>query len=121
MPEYAGLSRRNQQALLRHQPPATGGNRRRRAMTTSSKIAIVTGAAGGIGAAISERLAADGFTVVVNYAGSAAAAEALVAKIEAAGGKAVSHQADIADPAAVARMFDTAEAAFGGVDVLVNN
>jgi len=90
-------------------------------MTTTSKIAIVTGAAGGIGAAVSERLAADGFTVVVNYAGSAAAAEALVAKIEAAGGKAVSHQADIADSAAVARMFDTAEAAFGGVDVLVNN
>ena len=64
-----------------------------------------------------ERLARDGFTVVVNYAGNAAPAEALVAKIESAGGRAVAAQADIADPAAVARLFDTAEAAFGGIDV----
>lgn len=91
-------------------------------MTTQTpKVAIVTGASGGIGGAISERLAKDGFTVVINYAGNAAPAEALVAKIEAAGGKAVAAQADIADPKAVARLFDTAEAAFGGVDVLVNN
>jgi 3-oxoacyl-[acyl-carrier protein] reductase len=87
----------------------------------TSRIAIVTGASGGIGAAVAERLASDGFTVIVNYAGNAAAAEALVAKIETAGGRAVTAQADIADAAAVARMFDTAEAAFGGVDVLVNN
>ncbi|WP_438853119.1 SDR family oxidoreductase [Brevundimonas nasdae] len=91
-------------------------------MTTKTpKVAIVTGASGGIGGAISERLAKDGFTVVVNYAGGAAPAEALVAKIEAAGGRAVAAQADIADPKAVARLFGTAEAAFGGVDVLVNN
>jgi 3-oxoacyl-[acyl-carrier protein] reductase len=57
----------------------------------------------------------------VNYAGSQAPAEALVRKIEAAGGKAISAQADVADPAAVARMFEAAETAFGGVDVLVNN
>jgi 3-oxoacyl-[acyl-carrier protein] reductase len=57
----------------------------------------------------------------VNYAGSQAPAEALVRKIEAAGGKAISAQADVADPAAVTRMFEAAETAFGGVDVLVNN
>jgi 3-oxoacyl-[acyl-carrier protein] reductase len=90
-------------------------------MTTINKVAIVTGASGGIGGAIAERLARDGFTVIVNYAGNAAPAEALVAKIETLGGRAIAAQADIADAAAVARLFDTAEAAFGGVDVLVNN
>ncbi|GAU80290.1 SDR family oxidoreductase [Bosea sp. BIWAKO-01] len=87
----------------------------------SSKVAIVTGASGGIGAAVAERLARDGFTVVVNYAGNAASAEALVARIEAAGSRAVAAQADIADVEAVRRMFDSTEAAFGGVDVLINN
>lgn len=87
----------------------------------TNKVAIVTGSSRGIGAAIAERLAADGFTVVINFAGRAAEAEALVARIEAAGGHAIPAQADVSDAAAVARLFDAAQAAFGGVDVLVNN
>ncbi|GGF13653.1 3-ketoacyl-ACP reductase [Aliidongia dinghuensis] len=89
--------------------------------THSNKVAIVTGASRGIGAAVAERLAKDGFTILVNYSGDAAPAEALVQKIEAAGGSARAAKADVSDPAAVRRLFDTAEAAFGGVDVLVNN
>jgi 3-oxoacyl-[acyl-carrier protein] reductase len=91
-------------------------------MTNSNnKVALVTGAAGGIGATVSERLARDGFLIVVNYAGSVEAAEALARRIESAGGRAITAQADISDSAQVTRMFDSAEAAFGGVDVLVNN
>src|ERR1700754_3243715 len=90
-------------------------------MSTSQKVAIVTGASRGIGDAIAERLDQDGFTVAINFAGKAAEADQLVRKIEAAGGRAITAQADVSDPAAVARLFDAAEAAFGGVDVLVNN
>ena len=90
-------------------------------MSNENKVAIVTGGSRGIGAAIAERLASDGFTVVVNYSGGAEEAEALVAKIEADGGKAISARADVSDAGSVARMFDAAEAAFGGVDVVVNN
>ncbi|MEZ2220199.1 SDR family oxidoreductase [Rhizobium sp. RCC_161_2] len=86
-----------------------------------SRVAIVTGASRGIGAAIAERLAKDGFTVVVNYSGSEAAAEELARRIEEKGGKALTAKADVSDAEAVRRMFDAAEAAFGGVDVLVNN
>ena len=89
--------------------------------TSNSKVAIVTGASRGIGGAIARRLGTDGFAVVVNYAGSAEAAESLVHEIENAGGQALAVQADVSDPVAVARLFDTAEKEFGGVDVLVNN
>lgn len=89
--------------------------------STPAKVAIVTGASRGIGAAIARRLAADGLAVVVNYANRADDAQAVVADIENAGGRAIAVQADVADPAAVARLFDAAEAAFGGIDVLVNN
>jgi 3-oxoacyl-[acyl-carrier protein] reductase len=88
--------------------------------TQTNKVAIVTGGSGGIGAAVAERLAQDGFTVVVNYTGNAASAQGVVARIKAAGGRAVAAQADVSDVTAVARMFDSAETAFGGVDVLVN-
>ena len=87
----------------------------------TSKVAMVTGASRGIGAAVAERLAQDGFTVIVNYSGDANPAEALARKIEANGGRALTAKADVSDPVVVRGMFDAAEAAFGGVDVLVNN
>lgn len=90
-------------------------------MNSQTKVALVTGASRGIGAAIAERLAHDGFAVIVNYSGSAAEADALVRAIGKTGGRALSVQADVSDPAAVRRMFDSAETSFGGIDVLVNN
>ena len=87
----------------------------------TEKVAIVTGASRGIGAAVAQRLGADGFTVIVNYSSSADAAAEVVSVIEQAGGRALAIQADVADPDQVARMFDRVEEAYGGVDVLVNN
>jgi len=87
----------------------------------TNRVAIVTGASRGIGAATAERLATDGFTVVINYSGDTKSAEALARRIEDKGGRALTAKADVSDPNAVRGMFDAAEAAFGGVDVLVNN
>ncbi|WP_315734038.1 MULTISPECIES: SDR family oxidoreductase [unclassified Bradyrhizobium] len=88
---------------------------------SSSQVAIITGGSRGIGAAIAERLAADGVAVVINYARAEQAAAHMVQQIEATGGRARAVQADVADPASAAALFDAAEQAFGGVDILVNN
>ena len=87
----------------------------------TSKVAIVTGASRGIGAAVAERLAGDGFTVVVNYSGDVKSAEALTARIEGNGGRALPFKADVSDPKAVREMFDKTASTFGGIDVLINN
>jgi len=87
----------------------------------ANKVAVVTGASKGIGAGIAKSLAAEGAAVVVNYASAKAGAEQVVADIVAAGGKAVAVQGDVSKAADVDRLFAETKAAFGDVDVLVNN
>jgi 3-oxoacyl-[acyl-carrier protein] reductase len=84
------------------------------------RVAIVTGGSRGIGRETVTRLAADGFAVVVGYAGNRDLAEAAVKEVTAAGGRAIAVQADVADEQEVAALFDTTESAFGGVDVVVH-
>lgn len=88
---------------------------------TTGRVALVTGASSGIGAATARLLAERGMRVVVNYLRSAAAAEQVVAQIEAAGGQAMAIQADVRDPAAVEKMIEQINQAWGEVDVLVHN
>jgi 3-oxoacyl-[acyl-carrier protein] reductase len=87
----------------------------------AGKVAVVTGASKGIGAAIARHLAAEGAAVVVNYASSKTGADKVVADITGAGGKAVAVQGDVSKKADITRLFAETKKAFGKVDVLVNN
>ena len=87
----------------------------------NGKVAVVTGASKGIGAEIAKQLAAEGASVVVNYASSKSGADKVVADITAKGGKAVAVQADVAKPEDIKKLFAETKKAFGKLDVLVNN
>lgn len=87
----------------------------------AGKVAVVTGASKGIGAAIARRLGAEGASVVVNYATDRVGAERVVHDIETAGSKAIAIQANVADRSQVDLLFAEAKKAFGKIDILVNN
>ncbi|HKX27092.1 MAG TPA: SDR family oxidoreductase [Blastocatellia bacterium] len=86
-----------------------------------AKTAIVTGASRGIGRSIAKRLAGDGFSVVVNYAGNTAQAEEAVREIRAAGGEALAISGDVSNPTEVGALFEEAARAFGPIQVVVNS
>lgn len=85
------------------------------------KVALLTGASGGIGGAIAHRFAADGAAVMLAFNGNAAAADRIAGEIRAGGGRAATQAADIADPRAVADLFEATAEAFGGIDLVICN
>ena len=87
----------------------------------AGKVAVVTGASKGIGAAIAKNLAAEGASVVVNYASSKAGADKVVSEITSAGGKAIAVRGDVAKRADIERLFAETKKTFGRLDILVNN
>jgi 3-oxoacyl-[acyl-carrier protein] reductase len=114
------------QTLLLSQQASILTNQRQETMSTTTKkltgkVAVVTGASKGIGAAIAKHLAAEGAAVVVNYASSREGADRVVAEITSKGGKAIAVQANVARTAEIERLFAEATKAFGRLDILVNN
>jgi 3-oxoacyl-[acyl-carrier protein] reductase len=87
----------------------------------AGKVAVVTGASKGIGAAIAKHLAAEGASVVVNYSSSKSGADKVVAEITSAGGKAVAVQGDMAKKADIEKLFVETKKTFGRLDILINN
>ncbi len=87
----------------------------------TGKVAVVTGASKGIGASIAEHLAAEGASVVVNYASSKSGADAVVKRIKDKGGKAIAVQADVSKPQDITRLFGETKSTYGKLDILVNN
>jgi 3-oxoacyl-[acyl-carrier protein] reductase len=91
------------------------------ALRGAGQAAVITGPSHGIGAATARRLVRDGYAVTVNYLTNREPAAQVVADVEAADGRAIFRQADVADPGAVRSLFDANDEVFGGADVVVNN